>query len=244
MNRLFPGLFNAMKRWLAYVLCVNRFFLGLSNELMRLLSYCLMWTVYFLVFLMSWGDLMSFTRRAEVDVRKRVLNGKESDFVDGCVVSFVLQMRVANYWEALGVMAAHKAGVDPLALRRNRVRHLRRSHLSSSQTSSTPGVVISRSTLAESASWVTWEVARMENYPMKAVWSALYFCYFSTSTQFERIVKKFGARAWDFHSGLVLWISLLGCQQWTENPFCNTFGEGWAANYPQAAVIQPPVSLH
>ncbi|CAM6100883.1 unnamed protein product [Calypogeia fissa] len=36
-------------------------------------------------------------------------------------------VRVANYWEALGVMAAHKAGVDPQALRRNGVGHLRRS---------------------------------------------------------------------------------------------------------------------
>lgn len=42
----------------------------------------------------------------------------------------MLQVRVANYWEALGVMAAHKAGVDPQALRRNRVGHLRRSRTS------------------------------------------------------------------------------------------------------------------
>lgn len=37
-----------------------------------------------------------------------------------------LQVRVANYWEALGVIAAHKAGVDPRALRRNGVSHLHR----------------------------------------------------------------------------------------------------------------------
>ncbi|KAL3689771.1 hypothetical protein R1sor_009279 [Riccia sorocarpa] len=37
-------------------------------------------------------------------------------------------LRVANYWEALGVMTAHKAGVNPKALRRNGVRHLRRSY--------------------------------------------------------------------------------------------------------------------
>lgn len=35
-------------------------------------------------------------------------------------------MRVANYWEALGVIAAHKAGVDPRALRKNGVSHLHR----------------------------------------------------------------------------------------------------------------------
>ena len=38
----------------------------------------------------------------------------------------VSQVRVANYWEALGVIAAHKAGVDPRALRRNGVNHLHR----------------------------------------------------------------------------------------------------------------------
>ncbi|KAL3689116.1 hypothetical protein R1sor_015425 [Riccia sorocarpa] len=37
-------------------------------------------------------------------------------------------LRVANYWEALGVMAAHKAGVNPKALRRDGVGHLRRSY--------------------------------------------------------------------------------------------------------------------
>ncbi len=36
------------------------------------------------------------------------------------------QVRVANYWEAIGVIAAHKAGVDPNALRRNGVSHLHR----------------------------------------------------------------------------------------------------------------------
>ncbi|BBN08740.1 hypothetical protein MPTK1_4g14060 [Marchantia polymorpha subsp. ruderalis] len=37
-------------------------------------------------------------------------------------------VRVANYWEALGVMAAHKAGVHPKSLRRDGVVHLRRSY--------------------------------------------------------------------------------------------------------------------
>jgi hypothetical protein len=36
------------------------------------------------------------------------------------------QLRVANYWEALGVITAHKAGVNPHALRRNGVNHLHR----------------------------------------------------------------------------------------------------------------------
>ncbi|KAL3677069.1 hypothetical protein R1sor_027017 [Riccia sorocarpa] len=37
-------------------------------------------------------------------------------------------LRVANYWEALGVMAAHNAGVNPKALRRDGVGHLRKSY--------------------------------------------------------------------------------------------------------------------
>jgi hypothetical protein len=36
------------------------------------------------------------------------------------------QLRVANYWEALGVITAHKAGVNPHALRWNGVNHLHR----------------------------------------------------------------------------------------------------------------------
>lgn len=39
----------------------------------------------------------------------------------------VTQVRVSNYWEAIGVVAAHKAGVDPNALRRNRVKNIEHS---------------------------------------------------------------------------------------------------------------------
>eukprot|EP00897_Mesotaenium_endlicherianum_P009496 jgi/Mesen1/8575/ME000497S07978 len=38
-------------------------------------------------------------------------------------------IRVANYWEALGVIAAHKAGVDPLSLRMDAIKHI--PHVSS-----------------------------------------------------------------------------------------------------------------
>ncbi|PKI44266.1 hypothetical protein CRG98_035340, partial [Punica granatum] len=34
---------------------------------------------------------------------------------------------VSNYWEAIGVIAAHKAGVNPNALRRNRVKNIKRT---------------------------------------------------------------------------------------------------------------------
>lgn len=34
-------------------------------------------------------------------------------------------VRVANYWEALGVIAAHKSGIDPQSLRRDGVKHIK-----------------------------------------------------------------------------------------------------------------------
>ncbi|XWS22817.1 hypothetical protein CRYUN_Cryun29cG0068500 [Craigia yunnanensis] len=34
-------------------------------------------------------------------------------------------VKVSNYWEAIGVIAAHKAGVDPNSLRRNRIDNIR-----------------------------------------------------------------------------------------------------------------------
>ncbi|EXB54001.1 hypothetical protein L484_022976 [Morus notabilis] len=34
-------------------------------------------------------------------------------------------VKVANYWEAIGVVASHKAGVNPHSLRRNRIKNLR-----------------------------------------------------------------------------------------------------------------------
>ncbi|KAM7487714.1 hypothetical protein LguiB_025198 [Lonicera macranthoides] len=36
-------------------------------------------------------------------------------------------VKVSNYWEAIGVIAAHKAGVDPNSLRQNRIRNIRRT---------------------------------------------------------------------------------------------------------------------
>ncbi|KAG4170492.1 hypothetical protein ERO13_A12G150300v2 [Gossypium hirsutum] len=33
-------------------------------------------------------------------------------------------VRVSNYWEAIGVVAAHKAGIDPSSLRRNKIRNI------------------------------------------------------------------------------------------------------------------------
>ncbi|CAK9157549.1 unnamed protein product [Ilex paraguariensis] len=34
-------------------------------------------------------------------------------------------VKVSNYWEAIGVIAAHKAGIDPDSLRRNRIKNIR-----------------------------------------------------------------------------------------------------------------------
>ncbi|KAK2981273.1 hypothetical protein RJ640_006974 [Escallonia rubra] len=36
-------------------------------------------------------------------------------------------VKVSNYWEAIGVIAAHKAGVDPNSLRRNRIKNIRQT---------------------------------------------------------------------------------------------------------------------
>ncbi|KAL0318700.1 UNVERIFIED_CONTAM: hypothetical protein Sangu_2026200 [Sesamum angustifolium] len=33
-------------------------------------------------------------------------------------------VKVSNYWEAIGVVAAHKAGVDPNSLRKNRIKNI------------------------------------------------------------------------------------------------------------------------
>ncbi|KAL5553388.1 hypothetical protein UlMin_040789 [Ulmus minor] len=38
-------------------------------------------------------------------------------------------LRVSNYWEAIGVVAAHKAGVNPHSLRRNRIKNLQYTSL-------------------------------------------------------------------------------------------------------------------
>lgn len=39
----------------------------------------------------------------------------------------VVQVMVANYWEAIGVIAAHKAGINPYSLRRNGIGNIKRA---------------------------------------------------------------------------------------------------------------------
>ncbi|KAK6123649.1 hypothetical protein DH2020_042603 [Rehmannia glutinosa] len=34
------------------------------------------------------------------------------------------RVKVSNYWEAIGVVAAHKAGIDPISLRRDRINNI------------------------------------------------------------------------------------------------------------------------
>jgi len=48
------------------------------------------------------------------------------------------QLNVRNYWEAIGVIAAHKAGVNPNALRRQGIDHLKSSRQLYSAHSSSP----------------------------------------------------------------------------------------------------------
>lgn len=47
-------------------------------------------------------------------------------------------VKVANYWEAVGVIAAHKAGIDPYSLRRNRINKIQRSPANGFTSSRTP----------------------------------------------------------------------------------------------------------
>lgn len=42
---------------------------------------------------------------------------------------FILQVRVSNYWEAIGVVAAHKAGINPDSLRRDRIKNIQKHSL-------------------------------------------------------------------------------------------------------------------
>jgi len=39
-------------------------------------------------------------------------------------IQSLIQVKVSNYWEAIGVIAAHKAGIDPHSLRRNRINNI------------------------------------------------------------------------------------------------------------------------
>ncbi|CAN1345002.1 Uncharacterized lipoprotein syc1174_c [Linum perenne] len=39
-------------------------------------------------------------------------------------IEVYLQIKVSNYWEAIGVIAAHKAGVNPHSLRRDRIANI------------------------------------------------------------------------------------------------------------------------
>ncbi|XP_061974371.1 uncharacterized protein LOC133696254 isoform X2 [Populus nigra] len=41
--------------------------------------------------------------------------------------SKINKVKVANYWEAIGVIAAHKAGINPHSLRRNRIGNIKRT---------------------------------------------------------------------------------------------------------------------
>lgn len=59
-----------------------------------------------------------------VEENETVLNDTPEKFLIDAV-------KVSNYWEALGVIAAHKAGVDPYSLRKNGVKNI-------TQTSSLP----------------------------------------------------------------------------------------------------------
>ncbi|MBA0689112.1 hypothetical protein Goari_006852, partial [Gossypium aridum] len=48
---------------------------------------------------------------------------KRKHLITNATSSFV-QVGVSNYWEAIGVVAAHKAGIDPNSLRRNKISNI------------------------------------------------------------------------------------------------------------------------
>lgn len=52
-------------------------------------------------------------------------------------------MKVSNYWEAIGVVAAHKAGVDPNALRRDRIKNIKRTSILTADGHTVSGVASS-----------------------------------------------------------------------------------------------------
>jgi hypothetical protein len=39
-------------------------------------------------------------------------------------IQSLMQVKVSNYWEAIGVIAAHKAGIDPHSLRRDKINNI------------------------------------------------------------------------------------------------------------------------
>lgn len=53
----------------------------------------------------------------------------------------LMQVKVSNYWEAIGVIAAHKAGLDPHSLRKDRI-----SNISCTSGMLTNGTAVSRAT--------------------------------------------------------------------------------------------------
>lgn len=46
-----------------------------------------------------------------------------------CKFYLFLKVKVSNYWEAIGVVAAHKAGVDPNSLRRDKIKNINTNSL-------------------------------------------------------------------------------------------------------------------
>lgn len=54
---------------------------------------------------------------------------------------FVFQVKVKNYWEAIGVIAAHKAGIDPNSLRRDGINNVCHASLIPSNGYSVSGML-------------------------------------------------------------------------------------------------------
>ncbi|CAD6232481.1 unnamed protein product [Miscanthus lutarioriparius] len=86
------------------------------------------------------GDgTLAFARAARKD-KPLIITVQENETVlDDTPDKFGIEaLNVRNYWEAIGVIAAHKAGVNPNALRRQGIDHLKSSRRLYSAHSSSP----------------------------------------------------------------------------------------------------------
>lgn len=86
------------------------------------------------------GDgTLAFARAARKD-KPLIITVQENETVlDDTPDKFGIEvLNVRNYWEAIGVIAAHKAGVNPHALRRRGIDHLKSPQRSYSAYSASP----------------------------------------------------------------------------------------------------------
>ncbi|XP_038875669.1 uncharacterized lipoprotein syc1174_c-like isoform X6 [Benincasa hispida] len=71
------------------------------------------------------GDgTLAFARSKEYKPLIIAVEENETVLSDSPMSLGIEAVKVSNYWEAIGVVAAHKAGIDPYSLRRNRINNI------------------------------------------------------------------------------------------------------------------------